>query len=112
VPATRSRTENWRHSLEQIADRGGSVEITLASRTNDLRNSTSADAAGAGIKNLIWRVRILELTEKRIVVEKPMALGRSMDIEDGSLLVGLFTVGQNRWMFRSAVVRHETHQVG
>jgi len=110
VPATRSRTENWRQSLEQIADRGGSVEITLANRSNELRNSTAVDAQPSTIKNLIWRVRIVSLEPDKIIVERPFALGKEMDLHDGAPLVGLFTVGQNRWMFRSSVMRHGTHE--
>ena len=45
----------------------------------------------------------------RIVVERPFALGREMDLHDGAPLVGLFTVGQNRWMFRTRVKGHGEH---
>ena len=110
MPATRSRTENWRRSLGQIAERGGSVEITLANRSNELRNSTATDAQPSAAKNLIWRVRIISLERDCIVVERPFALGKEMDLLDGSPIVGLFTVGQNRWMFRTRVVRHSTHK--
>lgn len=111
MPATRSRTENWQRSLKQIAERGGSIEITLASRSNELRNAGAKPAApDPEHKNLIWRVRLVEVSGSVIVVERPFALGQGVDLRDGSPLVGLYTVGQNRWMFRTRVTAHEDRE--
>lgn len=111
MPATRSRTENWQRSLKQIADRSGSIEITLASRSNELRNAGAAPAApDREHKNLIWRVRLVEVNGSAIVVERPFALGKGVDLGHDAPLVGLYTVGQNRWMFRTRITGHEFHE--
>jgi hypothetical protein len=99
VPASRSRTNEWRRSLQQVFERGGAIEFAVA------RPDTGADsddlhdhAAGA---DLVWRVKVLKLTDKEMTVEAPMALGRNIDIEPGIELVGAISIGQNRWMFRT-----------
>ncbi len=58
-------------------------------------------AVDAVAKNLIWRVRILDLTEDEIVIERPSTLGEAINIEDNVELVGVMAVGQNRWMFHT-----------
>jgi len=97
VPAARSRTENWRRSLQNIFERNGALEITLPQ-------------AGAGVggdpdnernSNLIWRVRIIGLTDNEIHIEEPTALGQTIELRQGLELVGIIAVGQNRWMFRT-----------
>ena len=99
MPASRSRTNEWRRSLQQVFERGGAIEFAVA------RPDTGADsddlhdhAAGA---DLVWRVKVLKLTDKEMTVEAPMALGRNIDIEPGIELVGAISIGQNRWMFRT-----------
>jgi len=93
VPAARSRTENWRRSLDHIHERNGALEITLPRYIEG--------GADGGSPNLIWRVRILSLNDQELVVEEPSALGRTIEIAEGVELVGIIAVGQNRWMFRT-----------
>lgn len=97
MPAKRSRTENWRRSLEQLHERGGALEITLPRYVDDKGNTLD----GSETSNLIWRVRILELHDDRIVLERPMALGKPIDLQEGVGLVAIIAIGQNRWMFRT-----------
>jgi hypothetical protein len=99
VPATRSRTENWRQSLDDIARKGGALEITLARHADD-----GALHGGEGAQdhaNLIWRVRVLGITDHDILVEQPSTLGHTVRLSPGADLVGLIAIGQNRWMFRT-----------
>lgn len=97
MPATRSRTENWQQSLREIHARGGALEVTLP----HLPMGDGPDTGDGGAKNLIWRVRILGLSDDEILVEEPMALGRVIPFQPGSILVGIIAVGQNRWMFQT-----------
>ncbi len=104
MPASRSRTENWRRSLVNLRDRNGALEITLP------RNFDGAGGGfedGTAIRDLIWRVRILDLSDEEILVEEPMVLGHAIHIEDGREIVAIIAVGQNRWMFRTTILgRH------
>ena len=79
MPASRSRTHEWKRLLQQIAERGGAIEIAVAHPDHDA-NEPDAHAAGP---DLVWRVKILDLGEDEIVVESPMALGRDIHIEEG-----------------------------
>lgn len=85
----RSRTERWRDCMDQIRDRGGSLEVSV-----DL-----ADTQGS--TNLVWRVRLLDIKDEYLVLEQPVALGHTMRIEPGLRLVVAMSIGQNRWMFRT-----------
>jgi len=89
MPAVRSRTDNWRRSLQQIHERNGALEITLPRETSD-----SGDESGW--QNLVWRVRILAMHDDEIVVERPSALGVPMNLNDGVKLVAVMPIGQNR----------------
>lgn len=93
MPASRSRTERWRESLWKIYERGGGLEFAL-----------NCDDAQSPVKDLVWRVRILGLTEDEIDIEIPGAMGRAFNIEIGSPLIGIMSVGQNRWMFHTTVI--------
>ncbi len=93
MPASRSRTERWRESLWRIYERGGGLEFAL-----------NADDARSPAKDLVWRVRILGLTDDEIHIEIPGAMGRAFNIEIGSSLLGIMSVGQNRWMFHTEVI--------
>ncbi len=98
MPATRSRTENWRRSLQQLASRNGSLEFTLPGELDgDDLNAIADERSG----NVIWRVRILEVNDKEILVEQPVTLGQTIAISEGVDIVGIITIGQNRWMFKS-----------
>lgn len=112
MPARRSRTEHWRESLQQLQERNGAIEISLPGDQERFENppvdgSSSPDAAhddaasAITTKNLIWRVRILQLTDDEIIVEQPMMLRQRIDLNDGIDLVGVIAVGPNRWMFRT-----------
>ncbi|MBC02058.1 MAG: hypothetical protein CMJ34_01965 [Phycisphaerae bacterium] len=97
MPASRSRTHEWKRLLQQIAERGGAIEIAVAHPDHE---ADEPDAHAAG-PDLVWRVKILDLGEDEIVVESPMALGRDIHIEAGTELAAAITVGQNRWTFRT-----------
>ncbi len=90
MPAARSRTNEWRRSLEELAQKGGALEIAIA-------------RDGAGGTDLVWRLRILEVTDAGIVVENPGAFGRAMPLHTGTRLVAFIVIGQNRWEFRTTV---------
>jgi len=92
VPANRSRTDRWRQSLHNIYERGGGLEFAIKHDDDD------------GIKDLVWRVRILGISNDEILIEQPGAMGQSFRIDEGVDLVGIMSVGQNRWMFSTMVV--------
>ncbi|MCB9836212.1 MAG: hypothetical protein H6808_05760 [Phycisphaera sp.] len=92
MPARRSRTERWRESLNNLVDRNGPIEITVPG------NGESPD--------LIWRVRLLEVTDEYLVVEQPTTLHHQIPVHDASDLIGGIAIGQNRWMFRTRVIDH------
>lgn len=89
MPANRSRTDRWQECLHQIYERNGGLEIAPT------RSSAGVD--------LIWRVRILQLSETEIVVESPVSLNQPIDIGDGTALTVAMSIGQNRWMFATTV---------
>lgn len=95
MPANRSRTERWRDCLHQIYQRNGGLEFSF---------DTTGAAHLQGGPDLIWRVRILKLTDSEIVVERPAALGQSLPLEVNVALTGVMAIGQNRWMFRTRVL--------
>jgi hypothetical protein len=97
MPAVRSRTDNWRRSLEQIHERNGALEITLPREVN-------GDDEDGAWQNLVWRVRILGLTADEIIVERPSALGVPMTLNEGVRLVAVMPIGQNRWMFQTQML--------
>jgi hypothetical protein len=96
MPASRSRTTEWRRSLEQLRAREGAIEIAVA------RDGTD-DEAVLGASDLVWRVRVLDLSETEVAVDLPFALGRAVELPIGTELVGAIAIGQNRWMFRTKV---------
>ncbi len=101
VPPNRSRTERWRDSIEQVRQRGGALEITLARATD---NSPLNGASGA---DLVWRVRLLDIRDDHLLVEHPAAAGRIIRLDAGLALIGAFSIGQNRWMFHSRTLGDE-----
>ena len=94
----RSRTERWRECLNQIRDRGGSLEVSV----------DVGDAADMGATNLVWRVRLLAIDDERLVLEQPVALGQTMRLEPGLRVVVAMSIGQNRWMFRTMSIEPAT----
>jgi hypothetical protein len=92
VPASRSRTEHWRDLLRKVLERGGALEICVD------RNGAEPDARGSDV---VWRVKVVTLSDSHIVVEPPAACGASIFLSPGVRMVGAMTVGQNRWMFHT-----------
>lgn len=92
MPANRSRTERWRECLHQIYERNGGLEIALR-----------REGGPEGGVDLVWRVRILSLTETQITLEQPVTLNQAVAIPAGTKLTVALVVGQNRWMFASTV---------
>lgn len=101
MPATRSRTENWRRSLQQLFERSGALEIALPGNEAVALDGASASIDCKPTSHLIWRVRVLDLTDTEIIVEQPAALGQFIRINTGSDLIAVIVIGQNRWMFRT-----------
>ena len=91
MPARRSRTLEWRRCLGDIQRRNGSIEIAIA-------NDSETDDGGA---QLIWRVRVLSISDDEVIVEQPMALGKAVELEEGLRLAAVIAIGQNRWMFNT-----------
>ncbi len=104
MPAKRSRTLQWRRCLTQVRDRHGALEIAFLRH-----NECAGDTVGA---HLVWRVRLLDLTEDEILVEPPMALGEVMPVEPGVDIVAILAVGQNRWMFTTTHLGLTEHRSG
>ncbi len=102
MPASRSRTERWRDSLRQVHERDGALEISVpTSRPHAGGEQTESGWHGA---DLIWRVRILSLSDTEIVVEQPSAAGTWIDLHAGIRLIAVIAIGQNRWMFHTRVL--------
>jgi hypothetical protein len=99
MPANRSRTERFQESFRQVCDRGGCLEFSIAPR----------DDAYAS-PDLVWRVRLLRVTETELVVERPTAAGRTLSILEGVDLIGALVIGQNRWRFRTRTLERATGQ--
>jgi hypothetical protein len=98
MPANRSRTQRWRECLQQIYERNGGLEFTLAGPTRSgVENNTY-------VPDLMWRVRVAGISETEILIEPPAAAGTTIRIEPGSTIIAVMSVGQNRWMFRSTIV--------
>ncbi len=93
MPASRSRTERWRECLDQIYERNGGLEL-----------SVDRDEAEAHPADLVWRVRILKLTDDEIAVEQPTAVGHPIALAQGTRLIAGMSIGQNRWMFKTEVL--------
>jgi hypothetical protein len=105
LPANRSRTERWKDTLHQIYERGGGLEIAVERR--ERADGPLRDEVLEPPKDLLWRVKILGLSETEIRVESPGTMGASVNLEDGTRLIGVMAVGQNRWMFHTEVIRSE-----
>lgn len=83
-----------------MLERGGAIEIAIAR----MATGSTDPAAHSGGGDIVWRVKLIALTEREIVVESPCALGRTIDIRQGTALVGAIAIGQNRWIFRSSAL--------
>lgn len=94
MPASRSRTEHWLDNLKKVQERSGALEISVD------RTAPGASQQSPGT-DVVWRVRVVRITDKHIVVEPPAAFGASINLEPGIALIGAMTIGQNRWMFHT-----------
>ena len=94
MPANRSRTMEWRRCLRQVCERKGALEIAVVREYDEGENG----------QHLVWRVRVLNVTDGEIVVEEPMTLGQVIHLEPGIELVVILVIGQNRWMFRTTIL--------
>lgn len=55
--------------------------------------------------DLVWRVRLIGITDTTLTIERPTALNASVELAPGTRLIGAMTIGQNRWMFRTEVLQ-------
>lgn len=101
MPASRSRTERWRECLDQIFQRQGGIEVTLP-----VEQAGVGDLPGTAGKNLLWRCRLLRLSDTEMVIERPSALGQTIDLADGINLICVMAIGQNRWVFQTRTLGH------
>jgi c-di-GMP-binding flagellar brake protein YcgR len=62
--------------------------------------------------DFIWRVRVLDLTETEIIVEQPVAMGEPIELHPHVALIGVMTVGKNRWLFRTENLGSTTNTGG
>jgi c-di-GMP-binding flagellar brake protein YcgR len=88
MPANRSRTTGWRRCLQQLVDHNGSLQIALAPN-------------GPTGHDFVWRAKLVSLNDNEIIVEMPTAAGEPLPLEEGVQLLGIISIGQNRWMFRT-----------
>ena len=105
MPASRSRTERWRDLLQQIAQRGGGIEFSIARPDAPTTANSAGTKEGPGTgTDLLWRVRLFNVGESQIVVEHPAAAGSPIRIPAGLEVIATMSVGQNRWLFRTRVL--------
>ncbi|MFK7960794.1 MAG: hypothetical protein AB8G96_09740 [Phycisphaerales bacterium] len=90
MPAKRSRTIRWRSCLEDIHARGGAIDVAIARDTDD-----------GPVQQLVWRVSLLGLDTETMTIEEPATMGTPIRLKDGVDLVGIMSVGQNRWTFKT-----------
>lgn len=102
MPASRSRTQNWRQTLQKVCERSGVIEIAIP-RSKSPNDPHDADSDAPSV-DLVWRVRLLSITEDEILIDQPSTLGEKMQIHANVNLVVVFSLGQNRWMFRTQSV--------
>jgi flagellar protein YcgR len=98
VPASRSRTERWRDCLRQVYERDGALEISVPA------SHAEGSTTGPRGSDLIWRVRVVGLSETEIHIEPPSAAGTFIPLEPGLRLVAVLAIGQNRWMFHTRIL--------
>jgi hypothetical protein len=54
--------------------------------------------------HLIWRVRLIGLSDDEILVEQPTTLGQVIHLQSGIELAAILALGQNRWMFTTRML--------
>lgn len=112
MPASRSRTERWKECLQQIHQRDGGLEISIPTLPSHIDHQAVPPLVAQHSGDLIWRVRVLALTETEILVEPPTAAGSTIDLEPNIGVVAVMSIGQNRWMFITRTLGYAgtTHQ--
>ncbi len=111
MPANRSRTERWRDCLRQIHERDGGLEISIPSLPSALDPNSTPSVVVQRAGDLLWRVRVLALSEQEILVESPAAAGATIDLDPGMGVVAVMSIGQNRWMFITQTLGSTTANV-
>jgi len=101
VPARRSRTQQWRRCLEEILERRGTLEIAVTRAHFDGSKTDAAGYHDQSPTHLLWRVRLLSVDDEHILVEQPVALGKTVELNPDVELAAIIAIGQNRWMFRT-----------
>lgn len=101
MPASRSRTERWRECLDQIGERGGGLELSI---DRDQSPAPAESPPTSGPVDLVWRVRLSSTTDDEIIVEQPTAMGQSIRLDAGTRVIVGIAIGQNRWMFKTAIL--------
>ena len=99
LPAQRSRTSGWRRCLEQIHQRNGAIEIAIDADPERANGDGHRDGSGG---DLVFRARLVDVSEDELCIEPPTALGEAINLEAGLRLVGIIAIGQNRWTFRTS----------
>ncbi len=97
MPASRSRTEQWKDQLYKLYERGGALEISI-------RPAPDAAPAAEPGSDIVWRVKIVGINDDAIAIESPAAFGDAVPLRPGIELVGAMTIGQNRWMFLTRTI--------
>ena len=100
MPASRSRTTEWRRSLEQLRDRGGAIEIAVA---HDEFAGNELSETFNNVADLVWRVRVLDITDECFSVDLPFALGRPVELPDDTTLVGAIGADEAGRQLRAAL---------
>ena len=80
--------------LAEVAHRGGGIELAIARPDTDDTHAS----------DVVWRVRLLSVSDSELIVENPSTLHAPARLPAGTELIGAMTIGQNRWMFRSTVL--------
>ena len=110
MPASRSRTENWRQTLQRVCDRNGGVEIAIP-QPGDAAWPNACEISRPDAVSLIWRVRLLAIHDDEILIESPSTIGQRIDLHANVHLIVVFSVGQNRWMFRSQTLGRAHYKI-
>jgi hypothetical protein len=69
-------------------------------------------AANTNVPDIVWRCRLISVSDKDIVVESPAVGGRTMRVGGNVELVVAMTIGQNRWMFHSRTIGYRVTRSG
>ena len=88
-------------SLHQIQERGGGIELAVERRKDPLSRPRDTDVLREPPRDLLWRVKLLDVGAKELICEAPGTMGRTLDLDEGTKLVCVMAIGQTRWMFHS-----------